>query len=76
MRYKATIKANPTLDNKYNQLKLPAVLTLLDSPEVKAHGVGYSTRQGWEVLEKTLIDLDMMKDQVNVDTVFTNQFLK
>jgi len=74
--YALTIKANPTLDNKYNQLKLPAVLTLLDSPEVKAHGVGYSTRQGWEVLEKTLIDLDMMKDQVNVDTVFTNQFLK
>lgn len=74
--YALTIKANPTLDNKYNQLKLPAVLTLLDSPDVKAHGIGYSTRAGWEGLQKTLTDLDLMHDKVDIDSVFTDKFLQ
>jgi NitT/TauT family transport system substrate-binding protein len=73
--YALTVKANPTLDNKYNQLKLPAVLTLTDSADVAAHGIGYSSRPGWEGLQKTLIDLELMKDPLNLDTVFTNQFL-
>ncbi len=74
--YALTVKANPTLDNKYNQLKLPAVLTLLDSPDVKTHGIGYSSRQGWEVLQNTLIELGLMTGKVDLDKVFTNQFLQ
>jgi NitT/TauT family transport system substrate-binding protein len=73
--YALTVKANPTLDNKYNKMKLPAVLTLTDSEDVKAHGIGYSSKPGWETLQKTLIELDLMKEPVKLDGVFTNAFL-
>lgn len=74
--YALTVKANPTLDNKYNKIKLPAVLTLTDSDDVKAHGLGYSSRPGWETLQKTLVELELMKEPINLDGVFTNVFLK
>jgi NitT/TauT family transport system substrate-binding protein len=70
-----TIKAQPTLDNKYNKLKLPAVLTLLDSPDAQKNGIGHSDRAGWEALQKALVDVDLLKDPVDLDKVYTNKFL-
>ncbi len=70
-----TIKAQPTLDNKYNKLKLPAVLTLLDSADVQKNGVGHSDRAGWEALRKALVDVDLLKEPVSLDKVYTNKFL-
>ena len=70
-----TIKAQPTLDNKYNKLKLPAVLTLLDSPNTQKNGIGHSDRAGWESLQKALIDVELLKESVDLDKVYTNRFL-
>ncbi|HEY7245116.1 MAG TPA: ABC transporter substrate-binding protein [Xanthobacteraceae bacterium] len=70
-----TVKAQPTLDNKYNKLKLPAVLTLLASPDVQKNGIGHSDRAGWEALQKALTDVDLLKEPVDLDKVFTNKFL-
>ena len=70
-----TIKAQPTLDNKYNKLKLPAVLTLLDSPDTQKNGIGHSDRVGWESLQKALIDVDLLKEPVDLDKVYSNKFL-
>jgi NitT/TauT family transport system substrate-binding protein len=70
-----TVKAQPTLDNKYNKLKLPAVLGLLDSADAQKNGIGHSDRAGWESLQKALIDVDLLKEPVDLDKVYTNKFL-
>jgi NitT/TauT family transport system substrate-binding protein len=70
-----TIKAQPTLDNKYNKLKLPAVLTLLDSPDTRKNGIGHSDRAGWESLQKALIDVELLKEPLDLEKVYTNRFL-
>ncbi|MGE0737339.1 MAG: ABC transporter substrate-binding protein [Alphaproteobacteria bacterium] len=73
--YQLVIKAQPSLDNKFNKLKLPAVLTLLDSEDTKKNGVGYSTKAGWDSLMKTLIDLELIKTPIDTDKVYTTKFL-
>lgn len=70
-----TVKAQPTLDNKYNKLKLPAVLGLLDSPDTLKNGVGHSDRAGWEALQKALVAVDLLKEAVDLDKVYTTKFL-
>jgi NitT/TauT family transport system substrate-binding protein len=74
--YALTIKANPLLDNAYNKLKLPAVLTLVDSADTAAHGLGYSSKEGWEGLMNTLVKLELLQKPLDVSTVYTNEFLK
>ena len=70
-----TVKAQPTLDNKYNKLKLPALLTLLDSSDTQKNGIGHSDRAGWESLQKALVAADLLKEPVDLDKVYTNRFL-
>jgi NitT/TauT family transport system substrate-binding protein len=74
--YDLTVKANPVLNNKYNKLKLPAVLTLTESADTKAHGLGYSSKEGWEALVKTLVDLELLKAPMDVSQLYSNDFLK
>ena len=74
--YSLTVAANPTLDNKYNRLKLPAVLELTQSDDTKAHGIGYSTPEGWKALMNTMVSLDLIKKPLDLEAVSTNQFLK
>jgi NitT/TauT family transport system substrate-binding protein len=73
--YALTVKAHPELDNKYNKLKLPAVLSLVDSADTKAHGIGYSSKEGWDSLIGTMIKLDLLRKPVDVSAVYTNSFL-
>jgi NitT/TauT family transport system substrate-binding protein len=74
--YSLTVAANPTLDNKYNRLKLPAVLELTQSDDTKAHGIGYSTPEGWKALMNTMVSLELIKKPLDVEAVSTNEFLK
>jgi NitT/TauT family transport system substrate-binding protein len=74
--YSLTVAANPTLDNKYNRLKLPAVLELTQSDDTKAHGIGYSTPEGWKALMNTMVSLDLIKKPLDLEAVSTNEFLK
>jgi NitT/TauT family transport system substrate-binding protein len=74
--YALTVAANPLLDNKYNRLKLPAVLQLTESADTKAHGIGYSTVEGWNSLMNTMVSLDLIKKPLEPGKVFTNEFLK
>jgi NitT/TauT family transport system substrate-binding protein len=70
------LKANPTVDPKYSALKLPEVLKLTQSEEVQRNGVGYSTREKWESMQKALVDMGIMESPVDVSKVFTNDYLK
>lgn len=70
------LKANTNVDPLYSKLKLPAVLSLTESPDTKQHGVGYSTKAGWEAMQRALIDMKLMDAPIDVSKAFTNEFLK
>jgi NitT/TauT family transport system substrate-binding protein len=70
------LKANPNVDPVYAKLKLPAVLGLTDSDDVKKNGLGYSTKAGWEAMQRGLIDMKLMDAPIDVAKVFTNEYLK
>jgi NitT/TauT family transport system substrate-binding protein len=70
------LKANPTVDPKYSALKLPEVLKLAQSEDTKARGVGYSTKEKWDAMQKSLIEIEIMTAPVDTGRVFTNDFLK
>jgi NitT/TauT family transport system substrate-binding protein len=72
----AFLKANPATDKVYAELKLPEVLKLTDSADVKANGLGHSTAADWENLQKQLVEMDIMKEKTDVSKVFSNDFLK
>jgi NitT/TauT family transport system substrate-binding protein len=74
--YTLTVAANPTLDNKYNKIKLPAVLELTDSADTRANGIGHSNAEGWNALMQTMVSLDMIKKPLDPGMVSTNEFLK
>ncbi len=70
------LKANPNADPLYAKLKLPAVLGLTESEDVTKNGLGYSTKAGWEAMQRVLIDMKLMDAPIDVTKVFTNEFLK
>jgi NitT/TauT family transport system substrate-binding protein len=70
------LKANPTVDAKYSALKLPEVLKLTQSDDSKMNGIGHSTKENWEAMQKALIDMQLMKAPIDVSQVFTNDFVK
>jgi NitT/TauT family transport system substrate-binding protein len=70
-----TVTAQPTLNNQYNKIKLPAVLKLLDSEVTSKEGIGASTRDGWEALQQSMLKTGMISTPVNLDSVYTTRFL-
>jgi NitT/TauT family transport system substrate-binding protein len=72
----AFLKANPGTDKVYAELKLPEVLKLTDSADVKANGLGHSTAADWENLQNQLVEMGIMKEKTDVSKVFSNDFLK
>jgi NitT/TauT family transport system substrate-binding protein len=69
------LKANPNIDPTYSKLKLPAVLGLTDSEDTRKNGLGFSTKAGWEAMQKALIDMKLMEAPIDVAKVFTNEYL-
>jgi len=51
-------------------------MKLTRSPEVEKNGIGYSTEAGWKGLQEALVSMGLMQTTVDVNTVFTNNFLK
>ncbi len=74
--YDAFIKANPAMDKVYAELKLPEVLKLTQSADVKANGLGHSTLEAWDALQTQLIAMDIMKAKTDASKAFTNEYLK
>lgn len=72
----AFLKDNPTVDPKYSALKLPEVLKITQTPDTIKKGMGYSTKENWESMQKALLEMKIMDHPVDVTKVFTNEFLK
>jgi NitT/TauT family transport system substrate-binding protein len=73
---KIFIAKNPSTDQKFAQLKLPEVLKLTDSADVRQNGIGYSTEAGWKSLQESLLSMGLQQTRVDLSKVYTNQFLK
>lgn len=72
----AFLKNNPTVDPKYSALKFPEVMKLTQTADTEKNGIGYSTKDKWEAMQKALLDMGIMDKSVDVANVFTDQFLK
>jgi len=70
------LKDNPTVDPKYSALKFPEVMKLTQTEDSEKNGIGYSTAEKWQAMQKALLDMGIMNNAVDVAKVFTNQFLK
>jgi NitT/TauT family transport system substrate-binding protein len=71
----AFLKDNPTVDANYSALKLPEVLKLTQSDDTEKNGLGYSSKEKWETMQKALVDMGIMPEPIDVSEVFTNKFL-
>lgn len=45
------------------------------SPDTKAHGIGWMTKDAWASTTKILLDQGVMKQAINVDATFNNKYL-
>jgi NitT/TauT family transport system substrate-binding protein len=70
------LKSNPTVDPKYSALKFPEVMKLTQTEDTEKNGIGYSSKDKWEAMQKALLEMGIMDKGVDVANVFTNQFLK
>jgi NitT/TauT family transport system substrate-binding protein len=70
------LKNYPTSDVKYATMQLPEVLKITTTPDTIKNGIGHSTLESWEAMQKALVDMGIMEAAVDVRRVFTNEFLK
>jgi len=70
------LKDNPTVDPKYSALKFPEVLKLTQTPDTEKNGIGYSTQDKWDAMQKALLEMGIIDKGVDVANVFTDKFLK
>jgi len=45
------------------------------SPDTKAHGLGWMTKEGWSKTTKILLDQGTMSKPIDVDAAFTDKYL-
>lgn len=72
---KSFLDQNPTVDSKYSSMKLPVAMKMAVSPDTKAHGFGYSTKERWEDMQSKLVSMGLIETPVDVSTIFTNEYL-
>lgn len=72
----AFLAANPQADVEYSAMKLPEVLLLAKSDDTDANGLGHSDLDTWVALQDTLLEMGVLEAAIDVETVFTNDYLK
>jgi NitT/TauT family transport system substrate-binding protein len=56
--------------------KLKATAPLLDTPETRTHGIGYSSKERWEQAQTLMKDFGgLTKVESDVSVFYTNEFL-
>lgn len=70
------LRANPNIDPAYARAKIPAVVSLAQSETTKRLGLGASTREDWEAMQKLLLQLKILEAPIEVTKLYTNDFLK
>lgn len=69
-------KRSPSIKPDIEIEKLKATAPLLDSPDTKAHGIGYSSKDKWAATQQLMLEFGGLKKAVDdVSTYYTNEFL-
>ncbi|MBS7707402.1 ABC transporter substrate-binding protein [Chelatococcus asaccharovorans] len=72
----ALIKRAPSLKAEVEVAKLKATAPLLETPDTKTHGIGYSSKQRWEEAQTLMKDYGGLTKTVDdVSVFYTNDFL-
>jgi NitT/TauT family transport system substrate-binding protein len=70
------LKANPTADRNYSSLILSEILKLSLNDDTLTNGLGHSTRENWDTMQRLLLDMGIVSTTVDTSKVFTNEFLQ
>ncbi|MBI2370132.1 MAG: ABC transporter substrate-binding protein, partial [Deltaproteobacteria bacterium] len=70
------LKANPNIDPAYARAKIPAVVSLAQSETTKRLGLGASTREEWEAMQKMLLEFKILDAPIELAKLYTNDFLR
>ena len=69
-------KVSPTIKRDIEVEKLKATAALLDSPDTKTHGIGYSSKDRWEATQRLMLEFGGLSKGVDdVSAYYTNEFL-
>jgi NitT/TauT family transport system substrate-binding protein len=69
-------KRSPSIKRDVEIEKLKATAPLLESPDVKTHGIGYSSKAKWEATQRLMLEFGGLTKAVDdVSTYYTNEFL-
>ena len=69
------IKYNPELNATEERMRWDALVPLLYSAETEQFGIGYQTLARWENTQDLLYDLEIIDKKIDVNEVYTNDFL-
>jgi NitT/TauT family transport system substrate-binding protein len=70
------VKRSPSLKPEVELAKLKATAGLLDTPETKMNGIGYSSKSRWEHAQALMKEFGgLSKTEADVSVFFTNDFL-
>jgi NitT/TauT family transport system substrate-binding protein len=69
-------KASPSIKPEVEIEKLKATARLLDSPDTKTHGIGYSSKDKWVATQELMLQFGgLSKGVADVSSYYTNEFL-
>ena len=68
-------KENPDLEPDAMKFTSETLMDLVFGGDAADHGVGYMTKERWETLAQQLTDVGVLSEEINVDEVFTTEFL-
>lgn len=68
-------ESNPDMPLDKLEYSAKALQPLVYGFDAETHGVGYMTRERWETLMNQLLDLGLLKEPLDIDNVFTTEFL-
>lgn len=70
------LKVAPNAKREVEVAKLKATASLVDSPDTKTHGMGYSTKAKWEEAQALMMEFGGLSKRVaNVEDYYTNDFV-
>ena len=68
-------ESNPDMPLDKLEYSSKALQPLVYGFDAETHGVGYMSRERWETLMNQLLDLGLLKEPLDIDKVYTTEFL-
>jgi NitT/TauT family transport system substrate-binding protein len=69
------VKHVPEINLAAAKMGIELACQILWTDEAKANGIGYMTKEMWELTQKNMVDFMGLKQTFPVDELFTNEFL-